>query len=69
MPNPIRSRPADRTSSVVNRRASKTGLYQGRLTTPVPSAIRLVCAAANVSVSNGSSTFLYLTGKEPSPMG
>src|SRR5205823_3923633 len=54
-----RSRPADRISSVVNWRASKTGLYQGRLRTPVPRAMRLVCAAANVSVSMGSSTFLY----------
>jgi hypothetical protein len=31
--------------------------------------MRRVCAATNVSVSRGSSTLLYLTGKEPSPMG
>src|SRR5262249_29247947 len=69
MPNPTRNLPPDRISRVVNRRASKTGLYQGRLRTPVPSAMRPVCAAANVSVSRGSSTLLYWTGKEPSPSG
>src|SRR5262249_8497222 len=49
--------------------ASKTGLYQGTLRTLVPSAMRRVCAAANVNVSNGSSTLLYLTGRGPPAYG
>src|SRR5262249_40015467 len=65
-PNPRRGRPPDRTSSVFSRRASNTGGYQGRFKTLVPSAMRRVWAATNVSVSSGSSTRLYKSGKTPS---
>ena len=45
VPKPTRSRPFERTSIAVSVRASSVGLYQGRISTLVPTAIRLVCAA------------------------
>src|SRR5215472_11286522 len=69
IPKPTRKRPPERMSSVASLRASRTGLYQGRFKTLVPTAIRSVRAAANVSVSIGSSTLLYWFGRLPSPIG
>src|SRR2546428_477291 len=69
IPRPSRNRPPERTSSVASLRARRTGLYQGRFNTLVPTAILSVRAAAKVSVSTGSNTLLYFKGREPSPTG
>src|ERR1700732_3779819 len=53
-PTPKIRRPPERTSSVASCWARTSGLRGGRMMMPVPSRIRVVCAARKASATIGS---------------